>query len=115
MENFRKLAELSTQTKTGTTFLIQGAPGVGKTALLAECAKQAKRKGWRVAEIDTPDLCDPDKLRYSLGSEEMKLEDTTLAWRDSKIYRGRVTTQSNPRDSDSTAPTMRGCSTIDPR
>ena len=45
LEDFRKLVERSDRAKSGTTFLIQGAPGAGKTALLAECAKQAKRKG----------------------------------------------------------------------
>ena len=38
LRDFRKLAERAIQAKSGTTFLIQGAPGAGKTALLAECA-----------------------------------------------------------------------------
>ena len=76
--NFRELAELSTQTKTGSTFLIQGAPGAGKTALLAECAKHARSEGWRVAEINTPDLWDPDELYHPLGLRKRKPEDTTV-------------------------------------
>ena len=39
------------QSEMGTTFLIQGAPGAGKTALFAECEKQAKGEGWRVARL----------------------------------------------------------------
>ena len=38
-----------------------------KTALLAECEKQAKGEGWRVAEISVIDLWNPDLLRVSLG------------------------------------------------
>ena len=36
----------------GTVFLIQGAPGAGKTALLHQCARRAAQDAWRVAVID---------------------------------------------------------------
>ena len=53
--------------KNGTIFLIQGAPGAGKTALLAECAKRAKEKGWKTAHISTRALHDPSALAKDLG------------------------------------------------
>ena len=37
---------------SGGTFLIQGPPGVGKTALLSECVRYAQESGWRIAGID---------------------------------------------------------------
>jgi len=55
------------QDKGGTTFLIQGAPGAGKTALLDECERHAREKGWETVEIDPPALWDPDELRHYLG------------------------------------------------
>ncbi len=53
--------------KSGTIFLAQGAPGVGKTALLAECVKRAKAAGWRTANIDPQALWDPHELHRSMG------------------------------------------------
>ncbi len=52
--------------KRGTTFLIQAAPGAGKTALLHECAQRGKARGWQVAEIDPDGLFDPVELSEAL-------------------------------------------------
>ncbi len=57
----------STQNKWGTTFLIQGAPGVGKSALLEECEKHARENEWGVAKIGAESLWDPYELREDLG------------------------------------------------
>ena len=35
----------------GTILLFQGAPGVGKSALLVECAAAARREGWKVVSL----------------------------------------------------------------
>ena len=51
----------------GTTFLIQGAPGAGKTALLYRCAEEAVRDGWAVARIDGGALYDPAHMVECLG------------------------------------------------
>lgn len=67
LSDFGKLLEYSTQNKWGTTLLIQGAPGAGKTALLYECEKLAREKRWKTAEINPPALWDPDVLCYFLG------------------------------------------------
>jgi len=52
--------------QTGTIFLMQGAPGAGKTALLDQCEKIAQKK-WAAAKIKTGALWDPDQLAHSLG------------------------------------------------
>ena len=55
------------ETYTGTVFLIQGAPGAGKTALLAECERIARGREWQVANIGVGSLWDPYELLDSLG------------------------------------------------
>ncbi len=50
--DFDGLLEHYASNSSGGTFLIQGAPGVGKTALLYECARLAHNAGWRIAGID---------------------------------------------------------------
>ncbi len=39
LNNFNEIAERATQAKSGTTFLTQGAPSAGKSALLNKCDK----------------------------------------------------------------------------
>ncbi len=68
LRDFHELVEDAGKMKTGTAFLIQGAPGAGKSALLDECKKRAQEKGWKTAEIEPAALWDPDALRYFLGS-----------------------------------------------
>lgn len=51
---------------SGSTFLIQGAPGVGKTALLTECAKRASASGWQTIEVFQNAFWDPYALRNAL-------------------------------------------------
>lgn len=72
---FKKLVGRATQAKSGTTFLIQGAPGAGKSALLHECGKQAASAGWEIADIDPLALWNPDELQQSLSLKKtFKLE-----------------------------------------
>ena len=68
--NFNKLIQQSIKTQGGSTFLIQGAPGAGKTALLHECEKMVKVQDWEVAKIKAPALWDPHKLLDALGRGE---------------------------------------------
>lgn len=51
----------------GTTFLIQGPPGAGKTALMHELADNAERDGWVVSRLNTLCLVDPAVLTRQLG------------------------------------------------
>ena len=68
IEDFEAACRLAVAQNSGTTFLIQGAPGAGKTALLAVCAERAKAAGWHVADIDPSALWDPEELRLALGT-----------------------------------------------
>ena len=54
--DFRELLRYASQKTWGTTFLIQGAPGVGKTALLEEIASDALEDQWDVVDINLDDL-----------------------------------------------------------
>jgi len=67
LSNFKELLTRATQATSGTTFLIQGAPGAGKTALIAECGKRARNSDWDVVEIRVNSLWDPHELREDLG------------------------------------------------
>ena len=70
LDDFRGILRYSKQNNWGTTFLIQGAPGAGKTALLAECARLARDRGWEIADIDPLALWNPDELQQSLESKK---------------------------------------------
>ncbi len=65
--SFKNLLDRAYASKTGTTFLIHGAPGAGKSALLHECEKIAEAAEWQAAIIDPPNLWEVDSLRESLG------------------------------------------------
>ena len=68
LRDFRKLCGRVTADKHGTSFLIEGAPGVGKTALLDECADRARQSGWLVpGKIPIAALHDTDEMRRVIG------------------------------------------------
>ena len=67
LSDFRGILKYSKQNKWGTTFLIQGAPGAGKSALLYECEQQAERQGWKVVDIPVRAIWSVDELRRTLG------------------------------------------------
>ena len=67
LHDFKELLVRAEQTKSGTTFLIQGAPGAGKTALLHECEKLARSAKWKTTNIDPTALWEPEILRHSLS------------------------------------------------
>ncbi len=64
--------------KTGTTFLIQGAPGAGKSALLGECEKLAQSQGWKTVEIKPPAFWDPSALRDFIGLRKFSITGGSL-------------------------------------
>ena len=67
LRDFGKILGYSKQNKWGTTFLIQGAPGAGKTALLYKCGELVAELGWKTVEVNPRALWDSDELLHSLG------------------------------------------------
>jgi len=67
LQTFSDYLTLFKKGKGGTTFLIQGAPGAGKTALLDQCGKRSLSRGWHTAKIKSGALWNPDQLAHSLG------------------------------------------------
>ena len=67
---FGELLRRSDQENSGTTFVIQGAPGAGKTALLHECEKLARDRGWEIASLlfSTSVFWNPVEAQRCLGS-----------------------------------------------
>ena len=53
------LCHRARQHRSGTTVLVQGPPGVGKTALLHQLASEAQLAGWKCAELEPQALYDP--------------------------------------------------------
>ncbi len=74
--DFKKLLERAHASKTGTTFLIQGAPGAGKTALLFELEKIALRSQWEVVYINVQDLHNPAHLAQTFGKSYVTRKQT---------------------------------------
>ncbi len=67
IDTFTSALERYLGKKRGTTFLIQGAPGAGKTALLDVLSAEARSQGWKIASIKIKDLYDPISMAQSLG------------------------------------------------
>lgn len=70
LQKFSDQMELAEKTDGGTIFLIQAAPGAGKTALLAECRRLAEAEKWKTAEINPDDLWHTNTLLRSLGQDK---------------------------------------------
>lgn len=69
---FRKRLQFTVDDSTkGTTFLIQAAPGAGKSALLYECARRAGKRGWETLKINTKALWDTDAMCQLLEHREV--------------------------------------------
>ncbi len=82
--DFAELLKRSKDTSTGTTFLIQGAPGAGKSALLHELEKIASRSQWNVVYINVQDLYNPAHLAQTFGEAYVTRKQTTTGL-DAKV------------------------------
>ena len=67
LDFFAHLRERAKAMEGGTTMLIQGAPGAGKSALLHQCGLAAEDDGWKVAEIEMESLYNPATMGGDLG------------------------------------------------
>ena len=65
--DFHRFCNLAVEEGSGTTFLVQGPPGAGKTALLSECSKRARAEGWQVVDMTVKSLHDPAAFMEDLG------------------------------------------------
>ena len=73
LADFKERLEFAEQDpKKGTMFLIQAAPGAGKSALLHECARLAAIEGFAVAEVDPHKLLNPEVLHESIDTSWMR-------------------------------------------
>ncbi|MCY4159631.1 MAG: AAA family ATPase [Bacteroidetes bacterium] len=84
LENFDELVERAAQSNTGTTLLIQGAPGAGKTALLYELASHAQNTKWDVVKIDLRSLYDPVAMAQDMGKPYIARKQSSISG-DAKI------------------------------
>ncbi len=84
LHDFNDLLELAITRAGRTTFLIQGAPGAGKTALLEEMALDAMEKRWDVVEINLDDLYNPIHMAQTLGKPYISRKQTATRV-DSKL------------------------------
>ena len=62
IDNFKTVLGDSKALKDGTTFMIQGAPGAGKTALLDVLSNYAKKWGWKTVHIPPSALWNQHEL-----------------------------------------------------
>ena len=74
--DFKELLQYASQKVWGTTFLIQGAPGVGKTALLEEMASDALEIQWDVVDINLDDLYNPVHMAQTIGESYVARKQT---------------------------------------
>ena len=74
LRTFGGLLGYSTQNIWGTIFLIQGAPGVGRTALFHECVELAKSAKWKIVKINPSALWNPDDLVRCLEGKNLNIE-----------------------------------------
>ncbi len=79
LDSFEKRLVDDKEKNEGTIFIVQGPPGIGKTALLAECWKKAQAKEWEVRELAISALWNPDRMAECLGlkKKEIITEKTT--------------------------------------
>ena len=79
LDSFERRLVDDKEKKEGTIFLVQGPPGIGKSALLDECRKKAKREKWEVRKLVVTALWDPDLMAECLGlkKKEVATEKTT--------------------------------------
>ena len=70
LDDFKELLGRAKKGNSGTSLLIQAAPGAGKTALLHECARIARAQRWQIARIKLRDLWHTNTLLQSLGREK---------------------------------------------
>ena len=98
LNDFSNLLQYASNKSWGTTFLVQGAPGVGKSALLHECGKHARAQEWQVVKVGVESLWKPYKLLDSLGlTDKYKLSEKSMQFGLKNLFRrGYKSTRPEP-------------------
>ena len=85
----------------GTVFLVYGAPGAGKTALLDQCRERAEKQGWNAVRIRTDTLLNPRKMMRALGYGKIPSIDTISVNLSDAVKMEIMTSKANhPHTSD---------------
>ncbi len=98
LDDFKELLGRAKEGKSGTSILIQSAPGAGKTALLHECARIAEANNWTVSNLRAKNLWDIVSLGKSLGLMG-KVKEGEIIWRkghSNAVQRESRTTRLRP-------------------
>jgi len=73
INDFKRVLNRHQSKKDGTTFLIQGAPGAGKTALLYKLSEEAEKNEWKTVNLFPTALWEPEDLLHCLGRKRGKV------------------------------------------
>ena len=76
LKDFESILSNVRASRKGTIHLIIGDPGAGKSALLDQCKKRAKLRGWKVVQITPATLWDPRKMMNALGYKNIPIPNT---------------------------------------
>ncbi|MCY4268015.1 MAG: ATP-binding protein [Flavobacteriaceae bacterium] len=87
LKAFKGLLHETSQKGIGSSLLIQGPPGVGKTALIEEHKKEASLQGWQVVDLTIPSLYDPKELFRRLTKNQKAHDVQTTFGVDLKIFK----------------------------
>ncbi len=89
LDSFERRLVDDKEKKEGTIFLVQGPPGIGKSALLEECMILAKREKWEVRKLVVTALWDPDLMAECLGLKKKEVAtEKTIGGGDKVKYFG---------------------------
>ncbi len=84
---FNRLLSTTIDRQMGSSFLIQGPPGVGKSALLEEHIQQAQKKQWEVIELSNECLFNPKELFAKLTKKTKPKEFKKSFGLDLKVFK----------------------------
>ncbi len=84
---FNQLLDTMVDSPIGSSFLIQGPPGVGKSALLEEYTQQARKKQWEVIELSNECLSDSKELFAKLTKKSKPKEFKKSFGLDLKVFK----------------------------
>ncbi len=87
LNSFKNLLSKTVKNGMGSSVLIQGAPGIGKSALIDVYEKHAKTKGWHTVELNTESLYNPKELFRRLSQNKNAQELETTFGLDLKVFK----------------------------